>query len=668
VNWLELVGGYAIEQEDRAAIAAASVDPVYASTGDIPERVDPRRSKLHTDGWIRVENQGSIGSCFPAGVLVTMADGIQKPIEDLKYGEFVLSHNRIARRVIDTMRRDYTGDMYEFFVQGWGRLEMTADHVIPVRRKNGVEWVRADEVMPDDLMLVSSGVESAPVTQLDVANFLDGIPVIEDGDRLAGIGAGYSMPRYLILDELTCWALGLFVAEGSTDFSPSGLPHRSVWTLHTKETKYVRKLTEWARSLGLDIEVSHRKGSKAQNVRICCGVLASFLKNVCGRFCNKKRVPVFILNGSHSQKLAFLRGYYDGDGSCAKNDRECLSANGSVYVLNQIHCATASRELAIQVSQLAVSVGMKPGRTLTRARGHQRFDSHQVYLYGTDACKMYPSELHNREESRRHLISDELGQWRKIREINVHNVEDLPVFDITVEQDHSFIADGIGVHNCQGNSLSECLEYCHVVAGGDIVQLSRMYAYLRSQQFDNIRTDSGSTLSGGTKAAKDGICLESIAPYPRAYPGWGFITQSMKDAAIYKLGSLTEIKKAEDVRSFIGSGIGIVHIGIAWNSSMTPDSRGCITSWRSGGGGHAVVFAGYVPDADVGVKSSAGWWALLKNSWGTNWGLQGWAYVDPRCIDQMLQHQWTVMVGRSDMVSPNPRPVPIDFTKRSLFG
>ncbi len=224
------------------------------------------------------------------------------------------------------------------------------------------------------------------------------------------------------------------------------------------------------------------------------------------------------------------------------------------------------------------------------------------------------------------------------------------------------------IGSCQGNSLSECLEYCHVVAGGDIVQLSRMYAYLRSQQFDNIRTDSGSTLSGGTKAAKDGICLESIAPYPRAYPGWGFITQSMKDAAIYKLGSLTEIKKAEDVRSFIGSGIGIVHIGIAWNSSMTPDSRGCITSWRSGGGGHAVVFAGYVPDADVGVKSSAGWWALLKNSWGTNWGLQGWAYVDPRCIDQMLQHQWTVMVGRSDMVSPNPRPVPIDFTKRSLFG
>jgi C1A family cysteine protease len=224
------------------------------------------------------------------------------------------------------------------------------------------------------------------------------------------------------------------------------------------------------------------------------------------------------------------------------------------------------------------------------------------------------------------------------------------------------------IGSCQGNALSENVEYCYSIATGEIVQLSRMYAYLRSQQFDNIRTDSGSTLSGGTKAVKEGLCLESLAPYPRAYPGWGWLTQAMRDEAKYRLNSLVQIKSSDEVRSFIGSGIGIVQIGIAWNSSMTPDSRGCITNWRSGGGGHSVCFAGYVPDADVGVRSSKGWWALLKNSWGTSWGVQGWAYVDPKAIDQMLTHQWTVMYGRSDMEHPNPRPVPIDFTKRSLFG
>lgn len=669
IDWNQYAGGWRQDLEDPAFLESASVPAELLMMSDLPDKVDPRQSKLAEIGWLRVENQGSIGSCFPAGVLVTMADGLQKPIEELKYGEFVLSHNRIARRVIDTMRRDYTGNMYEFFVQGWGRLEMTADHVVPVRRNNGIEWVRADEVLADDLMLVSAGVEAAPVTQVDVANFLDGMQVVEDGDRLAALGADHSMPRYLVLDELTCWALGLFVAEGSTDNSPSGLPFRSAWTLHVKETKYVRKLTEWAKSLGLDVEVSQRKGSKAQNVRISCGVLASFLKSVCGRFCNKKRVPVFILNGSHSQKLAFLRGYYDGDGSSTKNDRECIAPSGNVYVLNQVHCATASRELAIQVSQLAVSIGMKPGRTLTRARSHQRFDSHQVYLYGTDACKMYPSELHNREKSKRHLVSDELGQWRKIREINVRKVENLPVFDITVEQDHSFIADGIGVHNCQGCSLTECAEYCYPIAtGGKVVQLSMMYAYLRSQQMDGINGDRGSTLSGGTKAAREGICTNEVGPYPGRYPGWGWITDTMKkDAEKYRLKSVVRITDSDNAKQFIGSGIGIIHIGIGWGGSMSPDSNGCIRSYRGGGGGgHAVVYCGYLPDDLVGQRSSKGYWFLLKNSWGSRWGKSGYAYCDPAVIDQQIRSGGT-FVGRSDMETPTPRPLPVDFTKESLL-
>ena len=226
--------------------------------------------------------------------------------------------------------------------------------------------------------------------------------------------------------------------------------------------------------------------------------------------------------------------------------------------------------------------------------------------------------------------------------------------------------------SCQGQALTECAEFCYPIAtGGQVVQLSRQYAYIASQIRDNIRGDSGSTLSAGTKVAIEGICTEATGPYKgNSYPGWGYITQAMRDEAQkYRLKTHTEIKSADHLKQYIGSGIGIVQIGISWNNSMNPQSGGFITRFSAGGGGgHSVCFAGYLPDEDLNRKSSAGWWALLKNSWGTRWGVGGYAYVDPSAVDAMIRHSWSVFIGRSDMETPVPRPLPVDFTKESLLG
>jgi hypothetical protein len=230
------------------------------------------------------------------------------------------------------------------------------------------------------------------------------------------------------------------------------------------------------------------------------------------------------------------------------------------------------------------------------------------------------------------------------------------------------VEDQSAMGSCQGNALSETLEYCWGLATKRVIQLSRCFAYIASQMEDNIKGDSGSTLSGGTKAAKKGICLESIAPYPTHYPGWGYITEEMnKGRADFRLNSSTVINSADQTRAYIGSLIGIVQIGVAWNSSMTPDSRGCITRWSSANaGGHSVCLAGYVPDADVGVKTSRGWWLLLKNSWGQRWGVNGYSYLHPDVADSMLTHQWTTFLGRSDMTIPGPRN--IDWIQENVFA
>lgn len=231
------------------------------------------------------------------------------------------------------------------------------------------------------------------------------------------------------------------------------------------------------------------------------------------------------------------------------------------------------------------------------------------------------------------------------------------------------VEDQFQIGSCQGQSITDCGEFAHAFATGEVVQISRMYAYIASQIESGIRGDSGSTLEGGGKAFQKGFPLEKDAPYSNSYPGYGFVTSERKAKAVYKLKSHTQMQSAEQCKQFIGSQIGIVQIGIAWGPWMEPDANGCIGSFRPGrGGGHALVFCGYVPDADVGQSSGSGYWFLMKNSWSKRWGKGGYAYVSPRAVDQMISHQWTSMYGRSDMDSPRPRPAKIDFSKTSILG
>ena len=231
------------------------------------------------------------------------------------------------------------------------------------------------------------------------------------------------------------------------------------------------------------------------------------------------------------------------------------------------------------------------------------------------------------------------------------------------------VEDQMQQGSCQGQSLTECLEYCYAIATGAVEQFSRQYAYLLSQKFDGINGDRGSTLSGGTKAATQGICRESVGPYAgNRYPGLGWMTQSMHDdAKNFKLKSHTALRSVEAVKNYIGSGAGIVQIGISWGNEMTPDANGCIRRFTgAGGGGHAVVLCGYLPDSEVGQRSSAGYWFLLKNSWSKRWGKQGYAYIDPAAVASMLQHRFSVFVGRSDMVTPNIRKLPHNFIEKGI--
>lgn len=198
--------------------------------------------------------------------------------------------------------------------------------------------------------------------------------------------------------------------------------------------------------------------------------------------------------------------------------------------------------------------------------------------------------------------------------------------------------------SCQGNALASAVEQCHVREGGEVVQLSRQQAYIMSQRYDGIRGDQGSTLTGGVKVAmNDGLCLESVWPYPSRYST--AVPPGFANSVRYKTKGYTEIKDWLVLLTHLAK-FGPVHIGAPWNASIDRQvaNSGVIDSWPDGGGGHSVLYGGYT---NVGWNGQALSDPRIKlaNSWATRWGRKGWAHVTKRAFEDLMNTRWGVVIG-----------------------
>ena len=219
---------------------------------------------------------------------------------------------------------------------------------------------------------------------------------------------------------------------------------------------------------------------------------------------------------------------------------------------------------------------------------------------------------------------------------------------------------------CAGHSLSSIMEWCYCIAtGGEMKQLSRAMAYYEAQRLSNIRGDNGSTISAGVKLALNtGVCDESLWKYPSSYnPARpASFDAVLENAAKNKLKSATPIKSYNDYRTFVGSGRGGVHNGISWGTGM---SRAVVETFAPGGGGHAIAGLCLSEREDSQCRP----YVWILNSWDLSFGsreVPGWQEWSPRAIEQMLSHQWTEMVGLSDMEVPKPRKFSLEEWKQKI--
>jgi C1A family cysteine protease len=179
--------------------------------------------------------------------------------------------------------------------------------------------------------------------------------------------------------------------------------------------------------------------------------------------------------------------------------------------------------------------------------------------------------------------------------------------------------------SCTANALASALEFLEIKNKLPDVFMSRLFIYYNERVLENtVTSDSGASLRDGIKTlSKQGCCPETEWPYIisrfRTRPINPCYTHAVKHVA----QSYYRISTLNDMKTCLASGYPFVFGFVVYSSfeSNTVATTGIApmpSPKEKVLGGHAVLAVGY---------DNATQRFLIKNSWGTSWGVKGYFYL-----------------------------------------
>ena len=373
-------------------------------------------------------------SCFPAGTLVLTKRGLV-PIEDVVVGDEAWTHMNRWRPVTAVMSR--AAETVVLAGNGNRCLELTPNHRL---------WARADAEQhhtpyqeapatcqwcgaPAPLFSTSSTkacVYCSGACRNAAANWKAWHRIGNRVDVPAADMAGKwwatptevgDVPLPSVPPDVEWWWLGKWLGDG--------------WT--TRSTVTICCAPGEADTLATRLPGPWHKETKrtAVNFTMASPVTAAWLREHFGKGAAEKRLPTWALSLPPCDARRLLDGYVSADGH---RDRR-----------GQVACSTVSKALAHGVRLLAVRLGYDATVRYTKRLPTTVIEGRAVSQRGSWVV-LWWEDRSKRSKARR--VEDHW--WGRVGKV-------LPgrqttVFNITVDEDHTYVADGIVVHNCTHHS------------------------------------------------------------------------------------------------------------------------------------------------------------------------------------------------------------------------
>lgn len=433
--------------------------------------------------WWRDESPLQIDQCVAAGQLVLTSRG-HIPIEDVLVGDLVLTHQGRWRRVLDVQSKGVQS-VVKVKGQGHPGLFVTPDHRIYARRSRrasqpkdghkGKKLLASEWLSPQDWEWNDGSGKMH-------ANW--GVPVVVEALELPDqmVPAYRSGPQNYVADYVTeawMWLYGLFLAEGSTyiEHPQKGLIHRAGWSVHTSEVPTVES---YLQKVGLKWSVE-TVGS-VSTLRVNSKPVTLWLKTHAGHRASGKHIAPWVFGLPESLRRAVWDGATFGDGSIHKDKRRKVEAN---------QYTTVSRDLAVGLRLLGLSLGKSVSFSLGESPRTTTIQGRAV-----NCRQKYVVEFRDlKDQQKPHVQIVDGAAWGPVVKVEPAGLSE--VYDLEVEEDHSFVVEGIAVHNCAravGKTRSiiaraMVFPFCHpgqemVITAPELVHLEPVTSAIERQFYD----------------------------------------------------------------------------------------------------------------------------------------------------------------------------------------
>jgi len=342
--------------------------------------------------------------CFPAGALVATPSGV-KPIESIVEGDAVISRDGTEQSVTHRFEKRSDAGLVHLKVRGiHSPLTATPNHLIWALKAEtkscgtiGKKW--------DSLTGGGDRPQWIPADFISPGDYVH-IPRSSGGDAP--------------VDEETAWAFGLYIAEGSTllDAGSRKKVNRICLTMHERELQVLERFARWFDGrYGSKSHVFQRKRQGVTSelaVNPGRDVCADF-RRLFGHRAAGKHLPDGALRWRPELAAALIRGWLDGDGHRTKDG----VTSGT----------TISETLAHQLFRLALNAGMRPSLASLAPGGRRKNRSYTIHFTNGQESLEVGGELFYRVHAR-------------YRDALV-----VPVYDLEVSGEHTYVVQHIGVHN-----------------------------------------------------------------------------------------------------------------------------------------------------------------------------------------------------------------------------
>lgn len=355
--------------------------------------------------------------CFPAGTLVLTREGY-RAIEEIEVGDEVLTHRQRWRKVTETSRT--SRPLLTLRGHGHPGLQVSPEHPFYARLRKDV-W----QTEPRGYRRSLLPADWIPASMLDRGWYWAAPTQFPKLDVPPVGGRGFSFDLRLM------WLVGRYLGDGWTRLTETRAElvitcgkheidrlrdHLSVWPREGARATSPGELTwhERATETAYQFTANHRG-------------LVDWLRENFGHGAESKRLPSWIFGLDPMLRNALLEGYCSADGWRGERFTETR---------------TVSKALAFSMKALlnsldhTVTVHLLPNQSVIEGR---EINARPIYLLRW---------RHEPDPAHAQTFREDGLEWAPIREQSEIG-EEATVFNIGVEEDESYVVEGIIVHNCK---------------------------------------------------------------------------------------------------------------------------------------------------------------------------------------------------------------------------